>query len=315
MLRDEVMTDQKLISVVIVNYNSGDYLVQCVQSIINDDELLEAIVVDNGSRDNSVTLVEQRFTQYPQLQIIKNPTNRGFSGANNQGVSIAKGQYILFLNPDCMVKAGVLKRMRQVLEQNPRAGMAGALMRNEDLTIQPTSIRSIPNPWNSLVRVLHLDKFFLTKSWQGLDLAYDAIPTQIQPVPAITGAFMFVRQQALQEVGLLDEGYFLYCEDIDWMYRFQLKQWQILFVPDAEVIHARSICSKQIPLRVLWYKHRGMLYFCHKFFATEYSKFFLSFIYVGIMARFCLLFVLTGGKELLKKIPFLSKRVKWQKSF
>lgn len=280
------MSADALISVIIVNFNSKFYLRDCVTSLLQEPANLEIFVVDNASSDDSLKLVEEQFSNHPQITFIRNTENKGFSVANNQAVPRARGEYILFLNPDCVVKPGALSTMYQVMEQNQNVGMAGCLIRNPDGSIQSTCIRRLPNPWNSLVRALQLNKLSAHRAFEGLDLGASLNQQEIQQVEAISGAFMFVRPAALKEVGLMDEDYFLYCEDIDWMMRFHQKGWKILFVPQAEIIHAKSISSRQIPFRVLWYKHRGMIRFCHKFFVHQYPRILLLGIYVGIGVRF-----------------------------
>lgn len=273
------------ISVIIVNYNAGNSLIECVRSLT--DPHIEIIISDNGSHDNSLSLLQQEFANDPRLIIIENHANLGFSRGNNVALAKARGKYLLFLNPDCIVKAGALMRMQQVMQENPTAGMAGCLIRNVDGSVQGTCVRGMPTPWNSLARVLHLKKIFpKAKFLQGVDLADVALPNKITEVTGISGAFMFVRRPALETVGLLDENYFLYVEDLDWMMRFHLANWKILFVPDAETVHIKGVCGKKTPYKVVWHKHKGMMRFYQKFFRNKYPLVLMGLVYLGIWIRF-----------------------------
>lgn len=290
-----------MISIIIVNFNSEHYLLDCVNSILQQNSLeVEIFVVDNHSSDQSLHLLQQAYANDKRLNIISNEKNLGFSKANNLAVAKARGNYLLFLNPDTQVKPGTLPRMIQIMNENPDAGMAGCLILNIDGTIQSTCLRSIPTPWNSLVRVLHLHKIFKNKLFGGLDLANRSLPNKTTAVEAISGAFMLVRRAALQQIGSLDENYFLYCEDVDWMMRFHQANWKILFVPDVAIIHAKSISSKKTPFAVLWYKHTGMMRFYRKFFREQYSVLLMWLVYLAIWFRFSLLIFIAGCKRMLR---------------
>lgn len=289
---------KELLSIIIVNFNSGDYLPRCVMSVLNTGIAVKIFVVDNGSSDNSIGLLRSAVSD-SRVIIIENNANLGFSRANNVALPRTAGQYLLFLNPDCIVKAGTIERMLTVMNNNAKAAMSSCLIRNEDGTVQATCIRSIPTPWNSLVRILHLNKLFpKVKMFHGLDLGKVALPTQITDVPAISGAFMLVRRTALEQVGQLDESYFLYGEDVDWMWRFKQAGWQILFVPDVEIVHAKGVCGKSNPFTVLWHKHRAMVVFYRKFFRQRYPMVLMWVVYLTVMIRFTIL-------VLLKSLPII----------
>jgi GT2 family glycosyltransferase len=293
------------VSVVIVNFNTGVYLTNCVRSVLDSNADIEVFVSDNGSNDNSITLLRNEFASNSRLKIFENGKNLGFSRGNNLVVPETSGDFLLFLNPDCVIHSDTITKMLDVMQHYPSAGMAGCLIRNMDGTVQPTCIRNIPTPWNSLVRVLRLHRLFPKRTlFRGLDLATDHLPPTIEPVSGISGAFMFVRRSALAQVGLMDEKYFLYCEDVDWMMRFQQADWQILFVPSVEIFHAKGISSSTRPLRVIWYKHKGMMYFYHKFFRQKYTWLMMWLVYGGIWLRFLILSVaeLIKGKSHARKM-------------
>jgi GT2 family glycosyltransferase len=167
--------------------------------------------------------------------------------------------------------------------------MAGCIIRNPDGSEQVASRRAIPDPWIGLVRVLRLDRVWpgLT-SRRRLELTDEPMPTRPVPVEAISGSFMLVRRSALEEVGPLDEGYFLHCEDLDWFVRFRQAGWAIYLVPDLEVVHHKGACSTGRPVAVEWHKHKGMARFFRKFQARDYPLPFRLLVLIGIWAHFAL---------------------------
>ena len=252
-----------LISVVIVNFNAGDWLCKCVHAVLQSNLPMEVFVADNGSTDRSLTLLRATFARETRLRICENKVNLGFAKGNNNILPMTSGEYVLLLNPDCVVQADVLKRMCQAMQDYPDAGLASCLVKNTDGSIQANSRRFIPTPWRSLMRILHVDMLFS----RGVGINNTGqLPTKPIFVEGISGAFMLVRRSALQQVGALDEGYFLHCDDLDWFVRFQHAGWKLLFVPDVYVVHTKGACSQSAAFRVLWHKHKGMARFYRKFF-------------------------------------------------
>jgi len=259
------------LSVIIVNHNAGALLGECVQAV-QKQAAREVIVVDNASTDESLSLLRARV-ESDVLSIIETGHNLGFAAACNIGVRAATQPFLLFLNPDGIPAPGSLARLLQVLEQHPHAGMVGGLLLNPDGTEQRGGRRAIPTPG----RVLMRDDFNLHRT---------PLPQQPTPVEAISGALMLVRREAMEAVGPWDEGYFLHCEDLDWCLRFRQKGWDILFVPDAPVVHYQGACSRARPLFVEWHKHRGMLRFYRKFFRQRYPGPLMGLVAAGVWLRF-----------------------------
>jgi GT2 family glycosyltransferase len=282
-------SDKLSVSVVIVNYNAGQFLTACIDSALAQvSQVSEVLVVDNASTDLSLELCTEYFPEEPKLEIIRNTTNLGFAAACNIGVARAAGAYVLFLNPDCVLSAGSLQRMVQVLEAHSEAGMVGGLLINEDGTEQAGGRRAVPTPWRSFVRAFGLHRF--AKYWPRLffdfHLHKQALPDRPIEVEAISGALMLVRREAIDDVGLWDEGYFLHCEDFDWCMRFRRKGWKILFVPDAPVMHHKGVCSRSRPIFVEWHKHKGMMRFYRKFFRHQYPGILMWLVALGVWLRF-----------------------------
>lgn len=274
------------VSIVTVNYNGGSLLNQCVHAAL--EQAREVIIVDNASSDSSLTELEQRFSSNERFQTIRLPHNRGFAAGCNTGLSASTQPYILFLNPDCILQENSLQRMVQVLESGPRIGMVGGYLVNPDGSEQGGGRRAIPTPWRAFVRAFGL--YRLAKYWPKVffDFHLDQQPLPQEPVEveAISGALMLVRRQAIDDVGSWDEQYFLHCEDLDWCMRFQQKNWKIVFVPDAPVIHYQGTCSRARPFFVAWHKHKGMLRFYRKFFRQEYPRVLMGLITLAVWLRF-----------------------------
>ncbi|MFE8032215.1 glycosyltransferase family 2 protein [Thiohalocapsa marina] len=277
------------LAVVIVNYNAGLLLTKCVSSVLADEVGAEIIVSDNASTDTSLALLRDQFGDDPRLSILENGANLGFARANNVALGHACAPYVLFLNPDCLVAPGALERMLRFMQDTPKAGMAGCVVRNPDGSEQVASRRVIPDPWIGLARVLRVEHVWPSLlAGKRLDRTDEPLPEGPAEVEAISGAFMLVRREALEQVGPLDEGYFLHCEDLDWFVRFRQAGWKIYLVPDAEAVHYKGACSTRRPLAVLWHKHRGMGRFFRKFQFDRYPLPQSLLVLLGIWAHFAL---------------------------
>lgn len=293
-----------LVSVVMVNFNGGWLLTEAVRSVLQADIPLEVIVVDNGSQDSSLVCLRSVVGRDPRVRVIENGRNLGFARANNIAFRQVVGDYVLLLNPDCVIRPNTLSRILEEIASRPEVGMVGCLIRNPDGTEQAGCRRSVPTPWRSFVRVLHLNRFFPHHpKFRGFVLSCQALPRESVFLEAISGAFMLVRQEGLKQVGLLDESYFLHCEDLDWCMRFRQAGWKILFVPNVEVVHYKGTCSRQRPIQVLWHKHKGMVYFYQKFFRHQYPLPLMGLVISGVWGRF---FVL-AGLTLLRRFVLESK--------
>lgn len=279
------MLDSK-VSIIIVNFNCGSLLVDCVRSALASTVPVRVIVSDNGSMDGSIETLREEMTD-ERLVIQLNHANLGFAKGSNVVFPLAKGDFILFLNPDCMIKPATIEKMLQEMALNPEAGMAGCLIRNMDGSEQAGCRRRVPTPWRTLVRMLCLDRLFPNHpKFESVVMHQQALPNESVCKEAISGAFMFVRRTAMEQVGPLDEGYFLHCEDLDWCMRFRQNNWKILFVPHVEVSHVKGGCSVNRPIRVEWHKHKGMVRFYRKFFRHQYPLPLMLLVMVSVWARF-----------------------------
>lgn len=275
------------VTVVIVNFNAGPILADCVKSALDSTVPVKVIVADNASSDDSVAGLENLLGHDPRLTIVESAENLGFAMANNKALAFAEGEYVLLLNPDCVIKPDTLARMMSAMDAHPEAGMAGCMIRNLDGSEQRGCRRSVPTPWRSFTQVTGLGRLFPDDPrFQSFNQTNLPLPEGPVHIEAISGAFMLVRMKALGEVGPLDEGYFMHCEDLDWCMRFSQRGWKILFVPDVEIVHAHGVSSKSRPVRVEWHKSGGMIRFYKKFFRDKYPPPFMYVVFTGIWMRF-----------------------------
>jgi GT2 family glycosyltransferase len=276
-----------LVSVVIVNFNARGYLADAVESVLAQTGVsVEIIVVDNKSTDDSLGLLRSRIGD-PRVRILELDRNYGFAQGCNRGLAAANGNMILFLNPDCRMRAGSLSRLRWMLDGRPDAGMAGPLILNPDGSEQRGCRRDIPNPWQifcvafGLPRLMPRHPRFRHYAHSGV-----ALPDRPTEVPAISGACMLVRRSAIDAVGRLDGEYFLHFEDLDWCLRFDRVGLKILFVPSAVVEHTQGICSASRPLRTEAAKHRSLVRFMRKHFTAYYPSSFMAVVSMLVAIRF-----------------------------
>ncbi len=273
-----------VISAIIVNYNAGELLLECIKSLLNCPLKIEIIVIDNASSDGSL----DALVDFTETTIIRNHVNVGFSVACNIGLRHASADYLLFLNPDCTFDSGAVKQMLACLQAQQQIGMVGGLLVNPDGTEQAGGRRAVPTPWRSFVRAFGLSR--LGNRWPRLFFDFylhkQPLPAEPIEVEAISGACMLVKRAAIDDVGLWDEGYFLHCEDLDWCMRFRQKGWTIMFVPGARVIHALGMCGRNRRLFVEWHKHKGMIRFYRKFFQHRYPGILMVLVVLGVWLRF-----------------------------
>jgi GT2 family glycosyltransferase len=275
------------LSVVVVTYQSQDDIVDCIRSVLHSKVRCELIVVDNASTDSTAERTTAMIGRRPHCRLVCNTENVGFAKAVNQGVSLTSAPYILLLNPDCILEADTLSLALAALEHNPGAGAAGCMLLNEDGSEQAGARRCLPTPWRSLVRVLLLHKLFpANQRFSGFLLNDQPLPSAPMAVEATSGAFMLVRREVVEQVGGLDEGYFMHCEDLDWCVRMRQAGWQVLFVPAARALHKKGRSSRARPIRVEFYKHVGMVRFYRKFFRQRYPAVLMGAVVAAVWVRF-----------------------------
>jgi len=290
--------------IIIVNYNAGDWLRRSLKSVL-DFGLFNVTVVDNCSVDDSVVNAKQHFAGENRLNWIENSENRGFAAANNQVLAELSTEFAVLLNPDCEINQFTLQLMLDAFNAYPEIGLASCRILNEDGSLQRTCRRQFPTPWSALVRMLQLHRLFPNNpKFVNFDYGDSDIKVgEIEFVEAISGAFMVVRKSAMDDVGLLDEEYFMHCEDLDWCKRFAQHGWKVAFVSDASVVHAKGVSSASRPTLVLWTLHKGMNRFFDKFYKNQNSLLLRWVVKLGIVASFVLRWLVS----LLNRISRISK--------
>ena len=284
---------------VMVNYNAGQWLARALTSAcLHAGQNASISIVDNASSDESVNnakLAVANVSPKPAVQWLENTQNRGFAAANNQVLAHLESDFAVLMNPDCEINQHTLPQILQAFADHPSMGIASCRILNEDGSMQNTCRRRFPTPWSALVRILQLHRLF-PKSSAFKDFDYGALSddvvvaaidlNKVEFIEAVSGAFMVVRKSAMLQVGLLDEAYFMHCEDLDWCKRFELQGWQVGFVASASVVHAKGVSSAGRPVRVLWTLHAGMLRFFDKFYKQQYPLLFRWLVKLGIVLSF-----------------------------
>ena len=246
---------QPLVSVIIVSWNACDYLVQCLKSLTPDVCVypMEIIVVDNASSDGSAEAVASRF---PNVRLIRNSANLGFAKANNIGIAHSRGRYLALINSDVKLLPHCLTRLVDYCEQHPEVGMVGPRIFGGDGKLQ-RSCRGFPTLWNMFCRALALDRIFPRYKLFTSYTLWHWLQNDLRTVDILAGSFWLVRRQAVEQVGLLDESFFMYGEDMDWCKRFWDRGWKLVFVPSAEAFHYGGASSANAPLRFYIEKQRA----------------------------------------------------------
>ncbi len=272
------------VSVIIVNYNVKFFLEQCIRSVYNSkgDIDIEVIVIDNHSVDGSVQMIREKF---PDVTVIENKQNLGFSKANNQGIKVAKGKYILLLNPDTVLQEDTLVKCFEFMEQCVDAGALGVKMFDGKGNFLPESKRGLPTPMVAFYKIFGLSKLFpKSKIFGKYHLGY-LDKGQNHAVDILSGAFMFVRKEVMNKVGSLDEDYFMYGEDIDLSYKIKKAGYNNYYFADTSIIHYKGESTKKSSVNYVIVFYKAMVIFADKHFSGAYAKFFRLLIYAAIYFR------------------------------
>lgn len=264
-----------VISIIIVNYNGWYWLDKCLDSFKNVVKPeLETIVVDNGSTDESVEEIKKH---YPWVKLIESTTNLGFAGGNNVGIAKASAPYIMLLNSDTEFMPDTdLRHLLEVFNRQGRVGMVTPKLVLDSGEIDHACHRGFPTPWNAFTYFSGLSRRFPKVKWfGGYELSWHSLD-KLHEIDACSGAAMIVSRKAIAEVGLLDESYFMYGEDIDWCFRFKQKGWKIFYEPMITIVHHKhkSGLGKQgaweTKLRTTEAFFEAMKQFIRKFYSDKY---------------------------------------------
>lgn len=289
------------VSIVIVSFNTKKLIVDCIKSIKSATNNLdyEIIVVDNNSVDNSLEAI--RKLKYKNISFIENKDNRGFAKANNQGISLAKGKYILLLNSDTYITSNVISDVVGWMDKHEKVGIASCSLLNKDLTMQgsggffPTPLRvfmwmffldDIPG-MDSLVKPFHP---MHTRSLYKNESYFNKTQSQ----DWVTGAFFLIREQVIEQVGAFDEDFFMYTEEVELCYRAKLAGWKVMLLPEWSIIHyGQASGSSEFATLSEW---KGIRLFYQKHYSFIWQVFIRVCLFIGALLRMIIFGILEGRK-------------------
>lgn len=294
------------LSIIIVSYNSKDHLAVLLPSIFESRGIdftpqlsplpgergkrAEVIVVDNGSNDGTLEWLtgQLKDLRFKDLKIIQN-INSGFSAGNNIGIRQSSGKYILLLNPDTRLEADTLEVMLNFMETRSDVGISGCKIIKPDGKLDLACRRRFPNPWNSFKRLFLLNN---------RDYNYSDLEENLSmEVDSVVGAFLLIRKSVIDRIGLLDEEFFMYGEDLDWCWRCKQAGYKVWYYPKTFITHFKGASSRKVPLAMLKAFHDSMWIFYKKHYAKNYFFVFNWFIFLGIYLRLGVLLLVNSCKS------------------
>jgi GT2 family glycosyltransferase len=250
------------LAVIVVTWNSRDYIEMCLKSVgsISSRITVGVVVIDNNSTDGTPQIIKDNF---PEVTLINNPLNQGFAAANNVGIKRSMSRYLLLLNPDTIVRPGALEGLVGFMDSHQECWAAGPALFNGDGSPQRTGVR-FPSTWNIVVESLFLDRLWPRSRIFGRHRALYEDPAKARPVDFVQGSCMIVRREVIDAVGGLDEEFFMYFEETDWCYRMKQAGGKVYYTPDGEVIHFGGGTVAHYDERRLLHYHRSLLLFYRK---------------------------------------------------
>ena len=278
------MDNRSTLGIIIISFNVRKLLKECLESIYRQTQRtrFEIWVIDNHSRDESVAMLQESF---PEVHLIENDENLGFTRANNQALRQCRCDFFLLLNPDTLLQDGALDKMVQFLDEHPEVGIAGCKVLNRDGTLQLACRRSIPTPKVAFYRLTGLSRLFPNNHTMAkYNMTYED-PDQAHEVDAVSGAFLMIRREVVEKIGLLDERFFMYGEELDWCLRTQRAGWSVMYCPQSQIIHYKGESTKYNSRKAALEFYRAMYLFHRKHFAQDYSRLTNFLIYAGIGVR------------------------------
>ncbi|NOZ72637.1 MAG: glycosyltransferase family 2 protein [Chloroflexi bacterium] len=293
------------ISILIVSWNVRDLLLDCLAAIpeaVGDTFSYEVIVVDNASRDDTVAAIQSAF---PRTRIIANSQNRGFTGGNNQALAKARGNYLFLLNPDTKPTAGAIAELVQFLQEHPQVGIVGPHLQYGDGSHQP-SRRRFPTLLTLFTESTIVQEYLPWLPWFRTYSMLDQPHDQPQLVDWIVGAAMMVRRQVYEQIGGLDESFFMYSDELDWCFRAQAAGWQVAYDPHALIIHYEGKSSEQVVSSRHIRFFRGRVLYTRKYFGSIWAE----ILRWWLLMTFGVQWLREGGKWLLgHKRPLRRERM------
>lgn len=275
------------LTIIIVNYKTFELTKNAVYSILdkNNDFTYEIIIVDNASNDGSLESLNDYFSNEINrnlIKIIANPSNDGFAVANNVAIKESNSDYILLLNSDTVVVDDCLNKSLKYIKENEAIGALGAKVLLENGELDKACKRSFPDIDVSFYRMIGLSKLFPgSKRFGRYNLSY-LDENEINEVDALVGAFMLIRREAIQEIGLLDETFFMYGEDLDLCYRIKEAGWKIVYYPESQIIHYKGSSTDKQDKKLIFEFFRAMKIFYNKHYKDKHNFLTNKIVFLGI---------------------------------
>lgn len=281
------------VSVSLLNYNGGPLLQECVRSLVAECGRLnvELFLVDNASSDGSFEpackLARELALQAPRegrftLFAIQNGRNVGFAGGNNVALRQARGRFILLLNPDATLCPGSLEEVIRYMDGNPEVGICGPRVMLPSGRLDAPCRRTFKTPSTYLYKQFGLSKLFPGSRRFGKYYLSYLPEDQLAEVDSVIGAFLMIRREAMEQVGLLDERYFMYCEDEDWCFQAKKAGWKVVYYPKAQIVHRKGGSSRAVRSRMTFQFHKSIFRFHRKNMAPSYPAIVNGLVYLGI---------------------------------
>jgi len=291
-----------LTSVVVVIADSGKLAVDCVACVLASNAPVEILVVDNASEDGVVAELTQRFGKDSRLRIVQQSANIGFGPACNRGTAIARGDGLLFLNPDCLVDPSTISDLRGICDGLANPGVLGVRVLDRNGHEEKATRRRDPSLSRALSSLSGLARF--ERRWPalaGINMPVASVLQVSEPVDAVSGACLFLPRPVFDAVGGFDEGYFLHCEDLDLCRRVRDAGFEVVYVPVVSVRHEQGSSSRRRPLFVSRHKHRGMWRYFRRFDPASRNPLLSALVWCGIWTHFLALAPINGWHQFRRR--------------
>ncbi|WP_232061553.1 glycosyltransferase family 2 protein [Paenibacillus odorifer] len=259
----------------------------CIRSVYDSETnySYEIILIDNNSHDDSVEMIGRQF---PSVMLMANNDNVGFARANNQGMEASSGRYVLLLNSDTVVRRDTLETMISFMDGRPDVGASGCKIILPDGSLDKACKRGFPTPSASFYYAFGFSKLFPDRpKFNGYQLGY-LDPDLDYPIDCLVGAFMLLRRETIDQVGGLDEEFFMYGEDLDWCYRIKEAGWEIYYYPKTSIVHLKGGSARRRPFKIVYEFHRSMILFHRKHYSRKYNSIINGTVYAGVGVKFAL---------------------------
>lgn len=291
------------LTIIILNWNAKQLLLDCLKSIYENTKSVnyEIIVVDNNSSDNSCEAVKEQFKDKSNLSLIENKENKGFASGNNQAVKEAKGKAVLLLNPDTLINGDVIGKVYECLLNDQELGVAGCKVLNPDGTLQLACRRMAPKPKDAFFKLFGISRLFKkNKKFTRYNLT-NISEDEFLDVDSVSGCFLMMKKEVIDKIGLLDETFFMYGEEMDWCMRAKKAGYAVRYCPVGTIIHYKGESSRQLGIKATYEFYRAMFIFYNKYNKKENIFIFNWLVYTGI--------VILGIFAILKNIVIPNSRV------